>query len=158
MSFRMSLFALVVAVSVASQAAAGTFFRLEVGPPVAAAGSGFKVKSAVFAVRPRLCTDEASVQITGSAEGLVNGARQSVPLTLVPLPAPGVHVVSRQWPDDGQWVVHLRGTCPATKAITSALVPVTARGFVREKVQLLPEAATRAQVDAAVRDFARSRS
>ncbi len=76
---------------VASAAIAYTeTFRLEVGPPVAA-GPQFKTKGALFAARPRGCTDLTAVQMTGTAEGLVAGTHQSVPLKLVAL-ADGVRV------------------------------------------------------------------
>jgi hypothetical protein len=160
MSSRMSLaLTLLFGVALAAQAAAGTFFRLEVGSPIAA-GTDSKVKDlkkAVLVVRPRLCDNEASVRITGTAEGVVNGVRQSVTLKLAALPTPGVHAVQQQWPD-GQWVLHLTGTCPATKAVTSAIVRLTKAGFVRDKTQILPTVATSAQVEAALNDHIRSQS
>ena len=158
MSLRMNAaLSLLFGLAVAAQGAAGTFFRLEVGPP-AAAGINAKVKKAALVVRSRLCTDEASVRISGTAEGVVNGARQSIVLDLVSLPAAGQYAIQRQWPDEGQWIVHLTGTCPATRATTSAIVPMTKAGFVRAKTQVLPEVATRAQIEAALTDHARSQS
>jgi hypothetical protein len=150
---------LVLATALAAQA--GTFFRLEIGSPVAA-GTNNKIvkdgKKTVLVVRPRLCDAEGSVRIAGTAEGIVNGARQSVSLRLVALPTPGVHAVQQQWPDNGSWILHLAGTCPATNALTSALVPVTKGAFIREKIQLLPQTATKAQVEAALTEQARSSS
>ena len=158
MSLRMSTaLSLLLGLAVAAQGAAGTFFRLEVGPP-AAAGMNTKVKNAALVVRSRLCADEASVRISGTAEGVIDGARQSIALDLVSLQTPGQYAIQRQWPDEGQWVVHLTGTCPATRATTSAIVPMTKAGFLRDKTQVLPAAATRAQIDAAVTDHARSQS
>lgn len=151
MSFQMTIaLAGLLAAAVAAQVGAGTFFRLEVGPAVAGGiDARMKVsKKVVLVVRPRLCDDEASVRITGTAEGMVDGARQSVSLTLVSLPTPGVHAVQRQWPDDGQWVLHLKGTCPATDATSSTIVPLTKTGFDRSRTQILREMATPAQVDA----------
>src|SRR6188472_2397378 len=93
-------------------ASAGTMFRLEIGPPVAA-GIDFKQKGAVLAVRALVCDDLAAVRVTGIAEGMVNGTRQSVTLRLIPIvTAPGVFVVQQQWPAQGQWVLHLAGACP----------------------------------------------
>jgi hypothetical protein len=161
MSFRMGIgITILFGVALTAQAAAGTFFRLEVGSPIAA-GTDTKVKDvkkAVLVVRPRLCDDEASVRITGTAEGVVNGFRQSVTLKLVALPTPGVHAVQQQWPDGGQWVLHLTGTCPATKAVTSTIVPLTKSGFLRDKTEILPTVATLAQVEAALTAHIRSQS
>src|SRR5688500_18544804 len=103
---RMLLVFMILSASTAI-AMAGTMFRLEIGLPIAA-GSDTKakaVKNAVLVVRPVVCDDVASVQITGTAEGMVNGARQSVTVKLIPV-TPGVYAVQRQWPD-GQWVLHL---------------------------------------------------
>ena len=157
MSFRMMTTLVVLLAAIAAQATAGTFFRLEVGPPVAA-GTDAKIKKAVLVVRPRLCDDEASVRITGTAEGIVNGMRQSVSLNLVTLPTPGVHAVQRQWPDDGQWVLHLNGRCPATGATSSTIVPLTKAGFDRAKTRVLPQTATRADVDAVLSELTRTHS
>ena len=158
MSVRMNIGLVgMLALAFAAQSVAGTHFRLEVGPPVAA-GTDSKVKKAVLVVRPRLCDDEASVRITATAEGVVNGARQSVAVKLVALPTPGVHAVPNQWPEIGQWVLHLSGTCPATKATTSTLVPLTKTGFKREATVVLRTFASREQIEAVVRDHARSAS
>jgi hypothetical protein len=149
-----------VGAALAAQAAAATFFRLEVGSPIAA-GISSKVKDykkTVLVVRPLVCDDASSVRITGTAEGIVNGQRQSLPLRLIALPTPGVHAVQREWPDGGQWVVHLTGTCPSPKATASTLVPVAGSAFIREKTQVLREPATRAQLEAVLDDLLRTRS
>ena len=139
-------------------AMAGTMFRLEIGLPIAAGvdTKAKSVKNAVLVVRPVVCDDVAGVQITGTAEGMVNGARQSVALKLIPV-APGVFAVQRQWPD-GQWVLHLSGACPAPKASASTIVAIRGAGFIREKTQVLREPATRAHIEAALRDLLRSQS
>ena len=152
MSLRLvALFVMAVAVP----AIAGTMFRLEIGPPIAA-GTGatttpqFK-KKVVLVVRPRVCDNPAAVQITGTAEGLVNGMRQSVALNLTAVDqAQGVYGVLQQWPEDGQWVLQLNGSCPSPKASASTLVPMNRSTFIREKTQVLGEPATRQQVEAAL--------
>lgn len=45
--------------------------------------------------------------LTGSAEGLVDGARRSVALRFDPTSAPGVYAVRRQWPASGTWVLRI---------------------------------------------------
>ena len=142
----------------ATMAMAGTMFRLEIGQPIAA-GIDSKVKNvknAVLVVRPLLCDDVTSVRITGTAEGVVNGARQSVAVNLIPVTS-GVFAVQRQWPE-GHWVLHLAGTCPAPKAAASTIVPLAGTGFIREKTQVLREPATRAQIEAALKDLVRAQS
>jgi hypothetical protein len=147
----------------ATAAAAGTMFRLEVGPPVAA-GTAMKVlKNAkgktVLAVRALVCSDLASVQITGTAEGIRNGARQSVPLDLLEVDkAEAIYAIQYQWPDEGSWVLHLKGTCSNPKAEASTLVPMNKMAFLRDKTQVLRDPATKKQVEDAVVALARSQS
>ena len=41
--------------------------------------------------------------VSGSAEGLVNGARRTISLELKATSRPGVFALHKQWPDDGVW-------------------------------------------------------
>jgi len=152
-----------VMMAMAAPAIAGTMFRLEVGPPIAA-GTGTTAtpklkKSVVLVVRPRVCDNPAAVQITGTAEGLVNGVRQSLPLELVAVnPGEGVYAVQRQWPDNGQWVLQLNGSCPSPKASASTLVPMKKSTFIRERTEVLREPATRQHVESTLAALVRSPS
>ena len=162
----MSSFKLLAAASaialLSSVAAAGTMFRLEVGPPIAAGNLKDLRKTdkkAVLAVRALVCNDLANVQITGTAEGIVNGGRQSLPLVLNEAnKAEAIYFLAQQWPDTGAWVLHLRGSCSNPKAEASTLVPVNKATFIREKTEVLREPATKKQVDDAVSALARSQS
>jgi hypothetical protein len=155
---------LIIALSIAlsAPALAGTMFRLEIGPPVAA-GTDKKVlkdgKKAILAVRAVVCDDLANVQVSGTAEGVINGARQSVPLTLTQVDkAEAVYVVSYQWPENGSWVLHLKGSCSKPKAEASTLVPMNKGAFIREKTEVLREPATKKQLEAVMTGLARSQS
>jgi hypothetical protein len=139
---------LAITLAVGSVARADEAFRLEIGPAVA--GGGVKLKNAVLMVRPRLCDDPASVLVRGSAEGVVDGVRQSVPLTLVAMPTAGVYAVTRQW-GNGSWVLALTATCPARKATAGALVPLGgATGFFRDRSRLLAHAPGAAEIEASL--------
>ena len=147
---RLLIIGTVLAVSgMAVPALAGLAFRLDIGPAVADRSAG-KLKKAVFLVRPLACDDPTAVVMTGTAEGIVNGVRQSVPLELVTLQTPGVHAIQRQWPD-GQWVIALTGTCPGREATASAIVPLAPTGqFVRAKAKFSQYASTAADIEAAL--------
>jgi hypothetical protein len=153
--------ALLVGMTIAAPAIAGTMFRLEIGSPVAAGTSStvtkqFK-KNVVLVVRPRACDAPGRVQISGTAEGFVNGARQSISLNLIPVdPAEGVYAAQQQWPDGGHWLLQLNGSCESPKASASTLVPMNGSTFIREKTQVLGEPATHQQVDAALAALVRS--
>jgi hypothetical protein len=132
-------------------------FRLEVGPPVAA-GAQYKTKGTLFAARPRGCTDLSAVQMTGTAEGLVAGRHQSVPLKLVDL-ADGVRVVTYQWTTDGTWVVVLNAICSSPRETAAVIVRVPGFGiFSRDGMQVLDHTATPKEIDAALTAFARAQA
>ena len=138
-----------IALAVTSQVLAGVVFRLEIGSAIAGGGA-FKLKNAVVMIRPLACDDPASVVMTASAEGIVNGARRSVPLKLLPLPTPGVHAVTKQWPD-GTWILNVTARCPARDATAAALVPLDRKDqFLRDTSRFLERAATDADINASL--------
>lgn len=147
---------------VAASATAGTMFRVEMGSRVAlGVNKYFKKtdKKLIVAVRAVVCQDLANVRITGTAEGVVAGKRQSLPVTLTAVePAEAVYAIHQQWPQEGAWVLHLKGTCASPKAEASTLVAVSKGTFIREKSEVLREPATKKQVDDAVAALARSQS
>jgi len=146
-----------------SLSALGADFMLAIGNPAAASipstvsptGGGpvpTKVsKDALFAVRPEGCANPANARITGTAEGLVDGTRQSAALRLLPGSIPGVYVVSREGPPQGVWVVKLTGVCGGAKA--GALVPVARGGFQRESAKFYPRPITEAEVEATLKSL-----
>lgn len=130
-------------------------FRLEVGPPVAA-GAQYKAKGVLFAVRPQGCVDLSAVRMTGTAEGLVAGARQSIPLNLIDL-ADGVRVVRSQWTTEGTWVVVIDANCSNPRGTAAAIVRVPGFGiFSRDGMQVLDHTATPKEIEAALTAFARA--
>jgi hypothetical protein len=124
-------------------------FALQVGPPVAA--NAQPAKGSLLVVRPVGCSDPASAQITASAEGIVDGARRSVPLKLSALPTPGVHAVPKDWARGGVWIVSLVGTCAGKTA--GAIVSVVGPNaeYRREAVKHLPHPATPSEIDASLK-------
>ena len=146
----------------ATASAAGTSFRIEIGS-TAALGMDKKFKNSpkklVVAVRAVVCGDLATVKITGTAEGLVNGTRRSLPITLTAVdPAEAVYAIAQQWPQEGAWVLHLKGSCSTPKADASTLVAVARGTFIRDRSQVLRDPATKKQIEEAVAMLARSHS
>jgi len=126
-------------------------FTLQVGPPIA--GNAQPAKSSLLVVRPGGCAEPGRATITATAEGIVRGARQTVPLTLTPLPTPGVHAVPNEWATSGVWVINLVGTCAGKTA--GAIVSLGPKApFRREAVRLLPHRATTAEIDASLKALA----
>jgi len=134
----------------AAWSASGADFSLAIGNPVAVARPNGVVKKDIgFAVRGENCADVAKIQVTGTAEGMVDGARRSIPLRLVAGETAGTFAVSHDWPQQGVWVVNLTGHCGSS--IASAVVPMGPNGFLRESSKFFPRAATAAEVESALK-------
>ncbi|MGA3077950.1 MAG: hypothetical protein ABSG56_30265 [Bryobacteraceae bacterium] len=82
-------------------------------PLALAWGGGFYLvvqnKDAGLTVEAQGCQDYSHARITGQAEGIVNGKRQSMSLELTPTEKPGTYAVRRQWPAEGKWVLIFSG-------------------------------------------------
>ncbi|HXT15414.1 MAG TPA: hypothetical protein VN706_07265 [Gemmatimonadaceae bacterium] len=115
-------------------------------------------RSAALLVHTSLREGEAQLgDLTGAAEGLVNGARRSVPLHFDATSHPNVFAVRRQWPDGGAWV--LRISLKSTTAIialdrsgsvASTRIPGTQSGNF-----LLPRVVESRDIDSALAEAAR---
>ena len=91
--------------------------------------------------------------LAGSAEGLVDGKRQSIPLRIEATPRPDVYAVRRQWPAGGAWVVRVT----LLRSVT-AIVSLDAAGTVsgvRVPTRMnsgipLPRAVAASEIDSAL--------
>ena len=133
------------AASVKLALAAG--FAFNIGNPVAS--GDFRTKSAAFVFRTEGCADPSKPQISGTAEGLVNGVRRSVALRLMESSRPGVYAVIQNWPGEGEWVVALKGKCADANA--GAIVPIGPNGFIRESSKFLSRPATSAEIETSLK-------
>ena len=66
--------------------------------------------------------------VTGAAEGIVAGARKSIPLTFDNTAKQGSYALRKQWPDDGTWMLVIN-TGGHAQGVT-ALVDVGSTGEV----------------------------
>ena len=73
--------------------------------------------------------DLTSFDVTGTAEGMVNGKRQSVRLDIRRLPQAGTYAVRWQKPAQGKWALVI-STARDGHYMASALIDVDARGQV----------------------------
>jgi hypothetical protein len=142
--------ALVFALAAASLWADG--LSLTIGPPIAAQlATPAKKFLGIFAVRINGCADVSKAQLTGMGEGVVGEERRSAPTSPEPTTTPGTYIVSQQWGNDGKWVVAVTATCGSETA--GAIVPTRRTVMVRESIQMLPLAPTKAEIDAALKAF-----
>jgi hypothetical protein len=129
-------------------------FTFSVGSPVAS--QDYRAKGAPFVFRTQGCAEPAKPQITGTAEGLVKGVRQSVPLKVMAMTKAGVYAVYQNWRAEGEWIVNLKGTCADASA--GAIIPIGPKGFIRESSKFFPRAATNAEIDASLKEIAKGGS
>jgi hypothetical protein len=147
--FRFGIAAWALASLVPLALAAG--FTFNIGSPVAA--QDFRAsKTAAFVFRTEGCAEPSKPQITGTAEGLVKGVRQSVIVKLVETSKPGVYAVNQNWPGEGAWVVALKGMCADANA--GAIVPIGPNGFIRESSKFFPRPATGAEIETSLKALA----
>ena len=108
---------------------------------------------AVVLVRADGCHNPAEALMSGSAEGLVNGVRKSIPLKLERVSQPATYAVAPQWPAEGVWVLNFKGTYLGRT--TGALVEITPHKFEKVSAKLFPREATAEEVEASLKSLAR---
>lgn len=87
--------------------------------------------------------------LSGSAEGLVNGERRTIALRFEATSRPDVFALRRQWPREGAWVLRLSlrtttaiVTLDGSGEVASVRVPTAVSGGDR-----LPRAVSRSEID-----------
>jgi len=116
-------------------------------------------RGAVLLVHTAVREGRTSVaDLSGSAEGLVRGARRSVPLRFDATSRPDVYAVRRQWPTDGTWLLRI-----TLLRHTTALVTLDGAGNVASATvptrmssgMALPRPVGAAEIDSALAIAAR---
>jgi len=100
--------------------------------------------------------DAVASGVTGTAEGIVSGARRSIPLAFDTTSRRGTYALRKQWPTDGTWMLVIN-TGGQAQGIT-ALVELSAHGDVasvrvptrRSGQWDLPQQVTARDIDAAL--------
>lgn len=105
-------------------------------------------KNAVLVVKPVGCHNPEKARVTGTAEGVVDGKRTSVALTLVPLSEPGTYAVTRTWPKDGNWVLSFSAVVDDRQ--TGAIALLGPSGFTRKGSQFFPHTPTKEEIAASL--------
>jgi len=102
-------------------------FWVEFGNP--SASKDPRAKNAAVLVRALGCNNPETAVYKGTAEGMVNGTRRSLPLKFVQLDNKGLWAVERDWPGEGKWVLHIEALRDGHTA--HALGKVEAQGVKR---------------------------
>ena len=85
---------------------------------------------AVLLVRTYRCHQPEKANVSGTAEGIVEGKRISVPVRLKAVEK-GVYAVAQQWPTEGTWILAFSGSYRGHR--TSTLVTLDDQGKVAVK-------------------------
>jgi hypothetical protein len=91
-------------------------FQLSVETPGSAVEP--QLKDVVLIARTYGCHQPADAKLSATAEGLINGARKSLPIELRSIGS-GVYAIKQQWPSEGKWVLALTG---AYNGMTSSVL------------------------------------
>ena len=110
-------------------------------------------RGALFVVHTFHHAALTDMQLEGRAEGLVDGRRRTVPLTLGKAAQAGTYGVRNQWGTKGTWSVLLTATQPAPRVSIQAVVDVGADGAVA-RVTLPQRMQTAADIDRSLRERA----
>jgi hypothetical protein len=157
-------FALILAMSASSYAGG---FQIAVDTP--GKSSDAQVKDVVLIARTYGCLHPTDVKLAATAEGLVNGARQSIPLDLSSTGS-GVYAIKQQWPSEGTWVIALNVVGANNSYVIGALVELGPNGQVLPGTKLEPGAikgvharvsqrqSARADIESALRNSAALKS
>jgi hypothetical protein len=97
--------------------------------------------------------------LTGTAEGIVRGERRTVNLRFTPTARASGQALTRQWPTEGRWVLHIT-LKQGDEAEAGALVVLGADGTPskvtvptrRQDQWVIPRAITAAEITAALSD------
>ncbi len=119
-------------------------------------------REAFLTVRTYHHGTQVGLPVRGRAEGIVNGARQTVTLRFESTSHAGVVALKKQWPAEGTWVLVLEAAQGTDDTVT-ALVALGRDGLVRgvsvptrrDGRYVLPARVAAADVEAALRDAAR---
>src|SRR4051812_33148227 len=105
-----TLLSLVLGMTLAATGLRAETLSLTIGNPIASQGAVKKIGTA-FIFRVNGCADMSKAKITATAEGLIDGARKSIPLSASATTPAGVYAINQQWDSQGKWVVAITTTC-----------------------------------------------
>jgi hypothetical protein len=139
-----------VLLAVAMTSVAGGFWIRTYSPSAQVTAS---IPDAVVLVAAEGCHNAAAAKISATAEGLVNGKRQSVLLDLTPL-SEGVYAVRRQWPGAGAWILAVKATHLGRSV--GAVIEIDRNGAARLSAKPFEQSISTDEIEAALEKMAAS--
>lgn len=141
------IFAPVIALAAAISLVAGGF-ALEIGKP--SANPEAQAKHAVLVVRGYACAAPEKTTVSATAEGVVNGKRESIPLKLISLSGESTYAITRQWPAEGKWVITLVEANPRFQSLPSAIVKIVGNSVDWAGITRLPRSPSAQEIEVAL--------
>jgi hypothetical protein len=147
MKHKTKVFGSVIALCAAISIMAGGF-ALQLGKP--STNPEALAKNALLVIRGYACVAPEKTTVSATAEGIVNGKHQSIPLKLVPLSGESTYALTRQWPTEGKWVITLVEANPRFDSRPSAIVKVDGDSIDWAGITRFPGPPSKEQVEAAL--------
>ena len=122
-------------------------FWLQVGNPDASPEA--RKLNAVLTLKAAGCSDPAHAKLSGTAVGIVNGQRKTIPLQINALSEPGMFAIAQQWPKEGKWVLQIEGASDGR--VTSTLVNAGPEGVDRLHAKMEMKPVAERDIDAMLR-------
>jgi len=120
-----------IALATATAVWAGGLFVLLGNPEANPEARGQK---AVLTLKLAGCHEPQKAAVTGVAIGFAGGREQTIPLKLTALETAGTYAVTRQWPEEGRWVLEFVGKDQGR--VTTTLVTASPAGVERETAKM----------------------
>jgi hypothetical protein len=93
-------------------------------------------KNAAVVVLMTACHSPEKTTVRATAEGLVAGRRETIPLKIINLSVPGTYAVRRDWPIDGAWTIRVIARNPEYKDYAPGItIPMRDNGFSPDQVK-----------------------
>jgi len=116
----------------------------------AASNPQAKAQHAILVIRGNACADPEKTTISATAEGIVNGKRERLALKLSPVTGQSTYAITRQWPEQGDWVIAVVASNPKFQWQPSAIVHVRGDSADFTSIRQLSHAPTAMEVEAAL--------
>lgn len=88
-------------------------------------------KKAAVVAHTTACHSPEKTTITATAEGIVNGKPQIIPLKVIHLSEPGFYAVAQEWPREGLWTVKMVASNPEYRNYASGVAVPVQNGSVQ---------------------------
>jgi hypothetical protein len=101
-------------------------------------------EKAVLTLQLAGCNEPQNAVVTGVAISVTGGREQSIPLQLKALAKRGTYAITRQWPDQGRWVLEF--IAKDQGRVTSTLVVAGSGGIERQAAKMEMREPARSEV------------